>query len=399
MSKNNGINWKTFLVSVLGTAIGVALTFSVNGLWEGHLKAQAQRLTAIMVIHDIDYTIDVLKDVRDAEQQLNDYSKFTLEHADRLETVPDDTLNNLVYMISRPDAPFRFDTSKEKIFHSSLDSWQNLGDVKFMDNVQQFYHERQKFQIILDNSPQWLEPLTDKYLYKLYIRYGMTDADKFFKDLRSYFKEKLKDEDVVAFLTLSENRIQVLNGYIDRWTKLNDENKFQMGISDAEMDNYINSMKEIGKPVKKRALVGDWAYTLEDNNTYEYVFRKDHSFTMSRSVSQLWHATYWSGKFKYSLLLGGTWSMEGDSLVLVHKPDNYGLDLDISELVPQKGKEDTLSRWASDYREKVLKEHKEELEQAPRDAVKARMDPSGDKMEWSDNSGNILYLKRKAPNK
>lgn len=395
MSNNNGINWKTFFVSVLGTAIGVALTFSLNGLRENSQKAQAQRLTAIMVIHDIDNTIDMMKGIRDSEQKINDYSKFALKHADKLEEVPNDTLHHLVYMISRPDAPFRFDTSKEKIFHSSLDSWENLGDVKFMDNVQAFYHERQQFQSILDNSPQWLEPLTDNYLYRSSVKYGLTDPEKFYQNLRKYFKEKLKDEDVMAFLTMSDQRILTMNGYIDHWTRLNDENKFQMGISDAEMENYINSMKEVGKPVNESKLTGEWGYTLEDNNTCDYVFRKDHSFTMSRNGTQLWRATYWSGKFKYSLILGGTWSMEGDSLVLVHSPVDYDLKLDTDGLIPNKGKEDTLARWAISYREEVLKEHKEELEQDPRNAVKARLDPSGDKMEWTNPSGHVIYLKRK----
>ena len=395
MSNSNGINWKTFLVSVLGTAIGVALTFSLNGLRESRNKAQAQRLTAIMVIHDIDITIDALKGLKDNEQKINDYSKFTFEHADRLEDVPIDTLYSLVYLISRPDAPFRFDTSKEKIFHSSLDSWQNLGDVKFMDNVQQFYYERQQFQDILDNSPQWLEPLTDKFLYKLYIKHGMTDAEKYYKDLRAYFKEKLKDEDVMAFLSLSDQRIQTLNGYIDRWSKFNDENKFQMGISDAEMENYINSMKELGKPVSERALAGDWGYTLEDGNTYEYTFRKDHSFSMSRNASQLWHATYWSGKFKFRFQSGGTWTMEGDSLVMVHNPEIFALSLDTSELVPIKGKEDSLARWAGNYQKESTEEQKAYVEKSPRNAVKPRMDPSGDKMEWTTASGNVVYIKRK----
>ena len=50
----SSIDWKQFFISVLGTAIGVALTFIVSGMLERRHKAQAQRLTAIMVIHDID---------------------------------------------------------------------------------------------------------------------------------------------------------------------------------------------------------------------------------------------------------------------------------------------------------------------------------------------------------
>ena len=65
---NKGVNLKSFLVSVLGTAIGVALTFSLNELRSEKQKDQAQRMTAIMVIHDIDDTIDDLKKLKDSEQ-------------------------------------------------------------------------------------------------------------------------------------------------------------------------------------------------------------------------------------------------------------------------------------------------------------------------------------------
>ncbi len=49
-------------MTVLGTAIGVALTFIVNGAVARHNKEQAQRLTAIMVIHDIDNSVKIVKD-------------------------------------------------------------------------------------------------------------------------------------------------------------------------------------------------------------------------------------------------------------------------------------------------------------------------------------------------
>ena len=46
------IDWQEFFISVIGTAIGIAITFIVDGMLERRNKAQAQRLTAIMVIHD-----------------------------------------------------------------------------------------------------------------------------------------------------------------------------------------------------------------------------------------------------------------------------------------------------------------------------------------------------------
>ena len=57
-------DWGSFFVTVLGTAIGVALTFIVSGILERRNKAQAQRLTAIMVIHDIDNSIDIVTETK-----------------------------------------------------------------------------------------------------------------------------------------------------------------------------------------------------------------------------------------------------------------------------------------------------------------------------------------------
>lgn len=67
--------WMQFLISVIGTAIGVGLTFAVSNRIDNRKKEQARRLTAMMVIHDIDESIDRLKSMKDEmETQYNDYA-------------------------------------------------------------------------------------------------------------------------------------------------------------------------------------------------------------------------------------------------------------------------------------------------------------------------------------
>ena len=108
-----------FFISVLGTAIGVGLTFAVNNRMENRKKEQAQRLTAMMVIHDIDESVTMLKTMRNEEEKGYNATMYLMEHLDQLDSVPQDTLYQVVNYLVLDDQEFRFDNSKEKIFHSS----------------------------------------------------------------------------------------------------------------------------------------------------------------------------------------------------------------------------------------------------------------------------------------
>jgi hypothetical protein len=57
--------WTPLLISIIGTAIGVGLTFAVNNWMDRRQKQQTQRLMAIMVIHDIDESINTLKTLKE----------------------------------------------------------------------------------------------------------------------------------------------------------------------------------------------------------------------------------------------------------------------------------------------------------------------------------------------
>ena len=73
------IDWQEFFISVIGTAIGIAITFIVDGMLERRNKAQAQRLTAIMVIHDIDNSIDIVKEMREEEERNGELLRLALK--------------------------------------------------------------------------------------------------------------------------------------------------------------------------------------------------------------------------------------------------------------------------------------------------------------------------------
>ena len=61
---------KGFLTSLLGTTISILLTFGTSALVESKQKADAQRQTAMMVIHDIDVCIEQMEEMAKDEEKI-----------------------------------------------------------------------------------------------------------------------------------------------------------------------------------------------------------------------------------------------------------------------------------------------------------------------------------------
>ena len=111
-----------------------------------------------------------------------DWGQFfvtVLEQRDRLDIMPYDTLETVLGLLTDSQLDFSFDTSKEKIFNSDLDTWQNLGNMAFLDNVQSFYHDRQVFQEGVNQSTQWKSPIPDEEYMRLVMRTGWITQEEF----------------------------------------------------------------------------------------------------------------------------------------------------------------------------------------------------------------------------
>ena len=86
---------KDFIINVLGTMLSIALTFGVNAMVSSKKKLEAKRLTAMMVIADIDKSIETLKAIQEEDEQGYLAAKYTLENIDSIDNVGypmDDTL-------------------------------------------------------------------------------------------------------------------------------------------------------------------------------------------------------------------------------------------------------------------------------------------------------------------
>ena len=406
-NKERNIWWMQFLISVLGTAIGVGLTFGISHRIENKKKEQAQRMTAMMVIHDIDETIDKLRLMKvDVE---NGYyaTMYTMEHLNQIDSVPTDTLYAVINFLLSDDQDFRFDDSKEKIFHSSPDSWQNLGSMKFIDNVQSFYFDRQTFQELCNKSDIWCNPISMKEIEKIQVKNDNLSIEQYIEQYNSLLRDLLKnwidDDRVQYFITYSAYRIAQIVKLIEEWTSMNNENKFLMSITDEELEEYVNSINQNGIALTENSLFGTWILSSTEENSLEWEFDKDHNYSIVTFSSQTVKLPFCRGKLKVSIAEKGTWSLEGDSLVQMLDINAFDVKVDVSDMSVFSGRQEVFDDWLKGYEEDLLTYYQKQFSKYTRATQYVRLDASRDKMEMKGTGVNdqgekeqiTWYLKRK----
>ena len=394
-TKIGKFDWERFLITVIGTAIGVALTFIVNASVARRNKAQAQRLTAIMVIHDIDNSVEIMKNIKAEEERNGELLRSALKQRDHLEGMPFDTLSRVLGVLIDSRSVFSFDTSKEKIFNSDLDTWQNLGNMAFLDNVQTFYHYRKGAQDAINESTVWERPIPNEEYMQLIMDSGWVTEEEFAAILQPLLEEKLHENRVVYYINVSSSRLDYLTQLIDYWTGLNDENKFLMGLTDQELEDYVNNINKKGVSLTKSKLLGHWVLTIGEQ-TNEYDFHGDHRYDFSVDyASSFRQMRFFAGRLKMTLSYSGEWAFQGDSLVLTPDYNTTDVIVDPSALVPEENMQDSLDAWVIRYREQSINNFKEMADKGEKYTVKPLLDSSHDKMEWTEPDGTVRYLKRK----
>jgi hypothetical protein len=395
--------WMQFLISVVGTAIGVGLTFAVSKAVENHNQEQAQRLTAMMIIHDIDETIDLLKVMKEREDQSYNAAMFALEHIDQMDSVPIDMLGKVLEFILADDQEFRFNTSNEKVFHSSQDTWKNIGSIKFLDNVQTFFYERQEFQEVYNKADNWQRPVTMKEYNMINVENGIVTSEEIHLLAWEFLRNKLMDKKVQYFIHLSPWRSIQYKNFIDSWSRMNDENKFLMSITDEEMEDYVNKINRNGIPVTESSLVGTWIQSMTDGDSTVFEFHKDHTFTCVNVATTVAQHPDFHCNVIVRTCGKGTWTIEKDSLVRKIDADAFDTEVDVSNVVVQAGKESSLNESVEAYTQYVKDYYIQYSKKNERIVRLVRLDASHNKMEWKGVFANdqgekeetVVYLKRR----
>ena len=393
--------WRQFLTGVMGTAIGVGLTFAVSNWVEGNRKEQAQRQTAMMAVYDIDEIIRELKEDLERENTMYPLALYLSSHPGKIDAVSDDTVRQaVVYLLDDPTSmPDWAADAKEKAFTSGMDAWQNLENTQFYNNVQKCYQCRAELLRAIDQDVVFRQPISDAALDKFIEKSSADDLDYdgslTAAALRRLLKQTYGKPEALRYLRMHLLRIRIYNGTINELTRLNKENKFLMELSDEEMEAYIRKNIQKTKPATVDLMAGVWEDQL--NEGIETIrLRPDHTMDFTYDMTDM--AILSDGSegpdiqlnVPVSYRLSGEWTLQGDSVHLYCFPGKgelLSVDLDVTglpESLQEKGRE-----WETTYRQRF----EEYLESAGIDQwYSVFFDMTGDLMflsySYSDSLGD-----------
>lgn len=388
---------KSILTSVLGTTISILLTFGTSALIERKEKADIQRQTAMMVIHDIDVCVDQMEETAKDEEKMNNAAQYVLAHLDQIATLPEDTIQLTIEMLANyNDTHTTFDNAKENIFKSSQDIWSNLDNMAFIDNMEKFYRERKEMEGLMSKSPVFIKPISFDEWNQIHID---SKANNYDIDYAAILKEKMKDRKVQFYIDNSTARARFYRNFAQRWRDISDRNKFIMDIGDEELAEYIKNSQRSGSTVSKRDLIGQWELNANGFQDQYYKFLENDSFS-TKTIAH-WGNPFYNDEIILTIIFGGKWSLKNDTLFMVRSPESLDIKLDTSRITYRPEMRDSVKSYIRNLNIAAWKEsQRKSIERDGRDTFPVMTNKANDKIEVvesRDNDGNVKksrYLKR-----
>ena len=227
--------WKDFVVAILATTVSIVLTFGTSKLVERSNQKKERRLTALMVMSSIESFARNIDETVEIWDRLDSVAvwllRMPIEEVERLGD--EEPFRNAVNEVF--EAPvMRHDQTAETIFSSNIDTWKNMGNFQFVDNVGECFSQM-----------NWIEETINQEA----VEYTGHQA-RIFNNFSDYpgknFTEKLlRDE-------LARNQLQMPNAF-KAWLaygseilrRMNRKNMKLIGIPEEEVFAFTDARADL----------------------------------------------------------------------------------------------------------------------------------------------------------
>lgn len=228
--------WKNLRDIILGTTISILLTFGTTALVQRCQTAKDRKMTALMVMGNIEVFADNLE--RNAIRMgWNDtLATYLLSIPDdSIDLVDKDTLRSCVNSVTAYYT-LSHDKSAESIFSNSIDTWKNLGNFEFIENVGNCFASINSMEEIYDEFYSTPDRIRERMIQNLDAYPGNSPAAKMLRD-REY-------RDHLAHIHSQAEYYRYLAAYI-RYQ--NAKNMKLMGVTEENVRSFIeeNNKREV----------------------------------------------------------------------------------------------------------------------------------------------------------
>ena len=146
-------SFKQFLLSLLATTVSIVLTFGTAAIIDYHKKKEAKKEMTLTILSDFDKTIEM---VEKADSSLLECRRLQYEIATHPEFFKELSVSiaaNMSWVL------MEFPETTENIFSSSIETFNIINDVNFVNEVSSFYIARHQYKKMLmeDLKDEWLD--------------------------------------------------------------------------------------------------------------------------------------------------------------------------------------------------------------------------------------------------
>ena len=132
---------KQFLLALLATTISIVLTFGTAAIIENHKKKTAKKEMVMMVLNDFDKTIEIVESIDSGICECRRLQREIAIHPEQY-----DSLSKYLIQEMKDWNIVEFIETTERIFSTSIETFNTIGDVNFVNEVSDFYFCRRKYK-------------------------------------------------------------------------------------------------------------------------------------------------------------------------------------------------------------------------------------------------------------
>ena len=226
--------WKDFVVAILATTVSIVLTFGTSKLIERNNQKKERKLTALMVMSSIESFARSLDESAADWDRMDSIAVWLLRlPIDEVAELGDDPFEAAIQEVFQ--APIiRHDNTAETIFSGNINTWKNMGNFQFVDNVGACFSQM-----------NWIEETINKSA----VEYAEHQT-RIFNNYSDYpgktFTEKLlRDELVRRQLQMPNSNKAWLAYCSDNLRRMNRKNMKLIGIPEKEVLAFTDARADV----------------------------------------------------------------------------------------------------------------------------------------------------------